>query len=127
MKKTQPTNLELQVLSVLWKNGPMTARQVLETMPDGKQRAYTSILSTMQQMEKKGYLSHSHNGNKYVYSPEVKKRQVLRPLMQELVSNIFGGRPSQAMQYLIEETDVSEEEMGEIRKLIREHGGDGDG
>jgi predicted transcriptional regulator len=118
MKTPQPSNLELQVLSVLWEKGPLTTRQVLESMPDGKKRAYTTILSTMQQMEKKGLLSHDHDGNKYVYKPEVKKRQILKPLLQGLVSNLFGGRSSQAMQYLIRETEISDQELEEIRALI---------
>ena len=56
MKITKPSDLELQILSFLWEKGPSTAREVLEAIPDGKKRAYTSILSVMQVMEKKGFL-----------------------------------------------------------------------
>ena len=56
MKSVKPSDLEMQVLSVLWERGPSTAREVLEAMPDGKKRAYTSVLSVMQVMEKKGLL-----------------------------------------------------------------------
>ncbi|MHC4355823.1 MAG: BlaI/MecI/CopY family transcriptional regulator, partial [Planctomycetota bacterium] len=44
MQSVKPSDLEMQILSVLWENGASTAREVLEAMPDGKQRAYTSIL-----------------------------------------------------------------------------------
>ena len=53
MKTSKPSDLEMQILSVLWDRGASTAREVLKAMPDGKQRAYTSILSVMQVMEKK--------------------------------------------------------------------------
>ena len=49
----RPSDLELQVLAVLWRRGPSTAREVMEALPDGKHRAYTTVLSVMQVMEKK--------------------------------------------------------------------------
>jgi predicted transcriptional regulator len=53
-EKYQPAEFELQVLGVLWEHGPSTVREVLERLPDGKPRAYTSVLSVMQVMQKKG-------------------------------------------------------------------------
>ncbi len=57
MTKPKPSDVELQILGVLWEAGPLAVRDVLERMPDGKSRAYTSILSCLQVMEKKGLLS----------------------------------------------------------------------
>lgn len=120
MKKIQPSNLELQALSVLWEKGPSTARQVMEAMPDGKPRAYTTVLSVLQVLEKKKLVKHISQGNTHVYQPCVERRKVLRPLLNEMVRNLFGGSPSEAMQFLLQETPVSEEEYREIRALISE-------
>ncbi|NIP96212.1 MAG: BlaI/MecI/CopY family transcriptional regulator, partial [Akkermansiaceae bacterium] len=46
-----PSDLELQALSVLYAEGPTTVATVLENLPDGKERAYTTILSVMQSLE----------------------------------------------------------------------------
>ena len=51
MAAVKPSDLEMQILSVLWENGPLTVREVLKMMPDKKERAYTSVLSVMQVME----------------------------------------------------------------------------
>lgn len=118
MKPVQPSDLELQVLSVLWDRGPSTVRQVLETMPDGKQRAYTTVLSIMQVMEKKGLVDHRREGQSYEYGAKVQRHQVLRPLMRDLLRNVFGGKASAALQYLLSEAEVDEEEMRQIRQLI---------
>jgi predicted transcriptional regulator len=112
--------LELQILSYLWRHGPSKAREVLDSLPDGKRRAYTSILSAMQEMEKKGMLAHDVERNTYVYRAAVTKKQVLAPWLRAVVQNIFGGSPAEAMAHLLEHTDVSEEELAEIRKLIGE-------
>lgn len=121
MKRPQPSDLELQVLSVLWDRGPSSVRDVLEAMPDRKQRAYTTILSAMQVMEKKGLLGHTREGLTHIYHPLVQRDQVLRPLMKELLRNVFGGRPSAAVQFLLDEAAVDDDELTQIRRTIREH------
>jgi len=117
-KQIKPSELEMQILSVLWEHGPLTARQVLDTMRDGKQRAYTSILSVMQVMEKKGLLTHRNQGTAHVYKPAQSKRRVLKPFMQKMVSEVFAGRPAALMQALLSETAVSDVELEEMKRLL---------
>ncbi len=120
MQAVKPSDLEMQILSVLWEKGASTARQVLEAMPDGKQRAYTSILSVMQVMEKKGLLKHKKRGVAHVYSPAVSKRKIIQPFMHKVVNEVFGGKPSAVMQALLTETPVSDDELAQIRKLLEQ-------
>ena len=120
MAKSQPSDLELQVLSVLWRAGPLTVRDVLERMPDGKKRSYTTILSVLQVMEQKDLVTHTANGRAHVYRPAVTRKQVLRPLLRNMVTKVFGGSTSEAVQYLLNETEVDERELGQIRELLRE-------
>lgn len=109
----------MQVLSVLWRKGASTAREVLAAMPDGKKRAYTTILSVMQVMEKKGLLTHESRGASHAFKPSVSRRQVLGPMLRSLVRNVFGGSTSEAMMHLLQETDVSADEMTEMRELLK--------
>ena len=115
----KPSDLELQVLSVLWDRGPSTAREVLGALPDGKARAYTTVLTVMQVMEKKGLLRHSRQKTAHLYSPAVNRRRILRPLLRGLVSRVFGGSPSAAVQHLLAETEINEQELAKIRELLR--------
>lgn len=118
MEPEKPSELELQILGLLWRTGPMTAREVLNSTPDGKKRAYTSILSVMQVMEKKGLLSRSREGLTDRWRPTVKQSKILGPFMKNLVLNIFGGKATSAMQCLLEESDVDRGQIEEIRKLL---------
>jgi predicted transcriptional regulator len=120
-KKAQPSNLEMQVLLVLWAKGPLGARQVLEELPDKKERAYTTVLSVMQVMEKKGLLRHETEGNRHIYAPTVKKSEVLGSFLRGVVTNIFGGSAANAMQHLLQDTPVSEDEIKEMRALLDAH------
>jgi len=120
MQTLKPSDLEMQILSVLWDRGASTAREVLEAMPDGKRRAYTSILSVMQVMEKKGLLKHTNRGVAHVYSPAVSKKKIIRTFMPKVVNEVFGGRPSAMMQALLTETPVSDDELAQIHKLLEQ-------
>jgi len=120
MKTVKPSDLEMQILSVLWNRGDSTAREVLEAMPDGKKRAYTSILSVMQVMEKKGLLKHTNRGVAHVYRPAVNKRKIIQPFMRKVLNEIFGGKPSAMMQALLTETAVSDSELAQIHKLLQD-------
>ena len=122
MKNREPSRLEMQVLSVLWQRGAATVRQVLEAMPDGKARAYTTILSVIQVMEKKGLVSHVAEGNVHVYQARVSRRKVVGPLLRGLVRHVFGGSAATALQHLLlAEKGVSRQELEEIKEIIARH------
>jgi len=118
MKAQKPSELETQVLSVLWERGPSTVRDVRGAMPDGKKRAYTTVLSVLQVMERKGLVKHRARGRAHVYEPAVTRSQVLHPMLRGLVENVFGGSASAAVQHLLQGSDVSEADMLEIRALL---------
>ncbi len=114
------SDLELQVLSLLWSDGPATAREVLTAMPDGKQRSYTTILSVMQVMEKKGLLTHTSRGRAHVYKPAVTQKQVLRPMLRGMVTKVFGGSTAAAVQQLLDANHIDDGELSQIRQLLND-------
>lgn len=118
MRKTKPSDLEMQILSVLWDRGASMAREVLDAMPDGKKRAYTSILSVMQVMEKKGLLTHTNRGTAHVYKPAVNKNKIIRPFVRKVVTEVFGGQPAAMMQALINEATISDNDLSQIHQLL---------
>jgi predicted transcriptional regulator len=122
VKAQPPSKLELQVLSLLWEHGAMGVREVQQRMPDAKPRAYTTILSVLQVMEKKRLVRHDSLGNRHVYEAAVKKGAVVEPFLSGLVKTVFGGRSSAVMQHLLQASEVSEAEIEEMRALLDRHG-----
>ncbi len=118
MKIDKPSELEMQILGVLWRSGPAPVRDVLAAMPDGKKRAYTTVLSAMQVMEKKGLLTRTRTGMADHWRPAVTKSRVLGPFLRNLVANVFGGQPTQVMQHLLQETDMNAADVATIRELL---------
>ncbi len=95
---------------------------MLTLLPDGKQRAYTSILSVMQVMEKKGLIDHEKKGTANIYYSLVSQGKVLGPFLRSLVANVFGGSSRTAIQHLLEENEVNDRELEEIRQVIDTYG-----
>jgi predicted transcriptional regulator len=120
MKPPRPSDLELQILTVLWERGPLSVRAVRESLPDGKDRAYTSVLSVMQVMEKKGLLGHTVQGHANLYHPLVNRQEILRPIMRELLRNVFRGSPAEALQCLLDSSRPDAEELSEIQQVIQQ-------
>lgn len=111
----------MQILSVLWERGPSTAREVLENMPDQKQRAYTSILTMLQVMHRKGLVKRKREGLADRWSPAKERRTVLGGYLGEMVHKVFGGNPTAVFNQLLESTEVSEAELAEMERIIKEH------
>ena len=73
----RPSDLELQVLIVLWERGPLPVATIREAIPDGKSRAYTTVLSVLQGLERKRLVDHTTKGQANIYHPLVERQQVM--------------------------------------------------
>ena len=120
MKATKPSNLELQILSILWEQGPLPVKAINEAMPDGKARAYTTVLTLVQSMEKKGLVTHTRDGNRHIFRAKHGRETVLKPYMSNLVTNVFGGNPADAMQFLLGSESLSHENIDQLRNMLDE-------
>jgi len=91
----------------------------LESMPDGKKRAYTSVLSVLQVMEKKGFVDHESRGSTHFYKAVIAETDVVAPMLRRLVQNLFGGDPAAAVQTLLRATDANDADLKELNRVIK--------
>lgn len=121
MKSFQPSPLELQVLSVLWAQGPSTVREVLARLPDGRKRAYTTVLSVLQTMESKGLVSRKTAAKAHVYKPKKSENQILQPLVKDLTANVFGGSCAKLIETVLKTGKLSASEKKQIQAILKAH------
>ena len=122
-KSLEPSEFEMQILAVLWDNAPCTVREVMELLPDDKERAYTSVLSVMQVMEKKGLIKHAAKGKSYQYSAVQSKEKTLGSFFDRLVGNVFSGSPARLVESLIGSDKIDAQELEAIKQIIDKHKG----
>ena len=111
--------LEAQIMNVVWKRGSATVHEVKDTLGRGRKPAYSTILTMMRKLEAKGFLEHGVQDRKYVYRAAIDQQRVRRSVIHDLVERLFEGSPALLVSSLLEQEGVSDEEMAEIRKLMR--------
>ena len=114
-----PTELELEILKILWRDGARSVREVREALEDeGRKLAHTSVITVMNIMADKGYLKRSRKDTGFVYTTKVARGATLGKMLRDLVDRAFGGSKAAAMLNLLETSDVTREELDELRELI---------
>ena len=115
-----PTELELTILKILWRNGSSTVRQVCDALAQFRPLAMTSVTTVMNIMADKGYLQRSKQGGRYQYQPLLSEEKTSRGMMGDLVERVFDGSAATAMVNLLEASDLDDTELKEISRLIRQ-------
>ncbi len=118
---TQPSNLELQALSVLWHDGPSTVAAVHEVLPDRKDRAYTTVLSVMQSLERKSLVKRERVGKAHVYSANYSQELIVQRATQDFLTNAFGGRLGEALLAILSAGTLTPEEKINIERELQRH------
>src|SRR4030067_2357687 len=83
-RSDHPTPGELEVLQVLWRQGPCTVRRVLDALNETRPRAYTSVMSLLNVMVDKGLLRRVPQGRAFIYSPRLRRQSALGRLVGDL-------------------------------------------
>ncbi|HEX5790270.1 MAG TPA: BlaI/MecI/CopY family transcriptional regulator [Luteolibacter sp.] len=120
-KHLQPSNLELQALSVLWHRGPSTVAAVHEALPDGKDRAYTTVLTIMQNLERKRLVKRSKDGRAHVYQAAYAQELIVQRATSDFVTNAFGGRLDEALLAILSTGKLTPEEKTKIERELQRH------
>ena len=118
---THPSNLELQALSVLWHEGPSTVSTVHESLPDGKQRAYTTVLTIMQNLERKKLVTKQLIGRAHRYRAVHSQQTIIQRATREYLINTFGGRLGEAVLAILSIGNLTPEEKTTIERELQRH------
>ena len=114
------TQADLRIINVLWKAGPSTVKSVVEAMPEELDLAYTTILTTLQNMEKKGVVGHKEKGRAYEYYPVVKQSEAQRSAIKYIVNRFFNDSPEQLVLNVIENEEIDREVVHRLQRLLDE-------
>ncbi len=116
----KPTDSELQVLKILWENGPCTVRTVNDLVNENKKTTYTTTLKTMQIMTGKGMLERNEEGRSHIYIPKVKEKETQNYFLDKLLNNVFNGSATNLILQALGNHKASKDELDEIKKRINE-------
>lgn len=115
-----PTELELEILKVLWDESPLPVRDVRARLDERADRplSHSSVITMLNIMVRKGYLRRRKNGKAFLFVPKVKKENVAGGIVGDLLSRVFNGSSSAMVMNLLETADLDADELAELRRLI---------
>ena len=116
-------DLQLQVMEVVWRLGRATVAEVHEALSAHRKIAYTTVLTTMRALERRGMLTHEAVGKAYLYQPAVSREQYTRASVGKLVDDLFGGRSEKLLCHLLGAERISRGELARIRRIVGEDDG----
>lgn len=118
-KNNTPTAAELEILSILWENEPLTVKEIHEELSKRKDVGYTTALKIMQNMTGKGLLKRELKGKSHLYFAVYRKEETQNTLLNRFVDSTFGGSASSLVMQLLGNKKTSKEELDEIKEIIR--------
>lgn len=118
----RPTTAELEILGVLWEQGPSTVRQVHEVLDARKAAGYTTILKLLQIMAEKGLVVREESARAHVYRAAAAREETQGQLVGDLMDRAFGGSAAELVMRALSTRPASKEELDEIRKMLDSYG-----
>jgi predicted transcriptional regulator len=120
--------LEMRVMKAVWRLGRATVHEVRDALGGSRRLAYTTILTTLRNIERKGYLRHEPSGRSHVFLPAVEERDVARTTLEDLLERVFDGSRLRLVDALFDEADLTDAEYEDLRRRIEDlRKGEGDG
>jgi BlaI family transcriptional regulator, penicillinase repressor len=119
-KQATPTTAELEILQILWKEEPLTVKEIHEQLVQKKDIGYTTALKIMQNMTIKGLLNRKLNGKSHLYYAAIEQQATQRTLLDKFVESAFGGSASELVMQLLGNKKSSAQELAEIKEIIKQ-------
>jgi BlaI family penicillinase repressor len=114
------TPQELEIMKVIWQTGSATVRDVYEKLLTHRRIAYTSVMTMMNVLERKGHLRKETGEKAFLYVPTAPRKSVLGSMAGEFLDRVFNGSAVPLLQYLIEDDRLSEADRLEIQRLLKQ-------
>ncbi len=116
-KKPHLTAKEEEVMRILWENGPMLVKEVLECMPEPRPHVNT-VSTVIRVLEKKGYVGHEKEVGTYRYHAILEKDSYRKATLMTMLRNYFDNSLKSLVSALVQEEQLSDEEISECIDII---------
>jgi len=120
-EKDTLTKLELQIMQVIWRQGPSNVGAVQAGLE--QQLAYTTVQTMLNILERKGKLKRKLNGRAYEYSATVTEARATGHAVRDLVDRMFGGSSEELVMSLIKSRQINAKKIAELSERLEQDGG----
>lgn len=116
------TDAELELMLILWNLREGTVHDVLAALPGTRAMAYTTASTVIRILEKKGFVHSRKEGKAHIYSPTITKQVYESRTLGHVVGRLFENTPSALVARLINDNNLSKDDIKALRKLLDTRG-----
>jgi BlaI family transcriptional regulator, penicillinase repressor len=117
-RRPHPTKAELDILRVLWTEGPLSVRQVRNLLDRLKPTGYTSVLKTMQIMTEKGLVERDDTVRPQIYKARYSQDRTQKQILTDLIQRVYGGSVRALVLHAIGTRNPSPADLEAMQKLL---------
>jgi BlaI family transcriptional regulator, penicillinase repressor len=114
----KPTEKELEILQILWQNGPIAVKEVHKIMGGDTQNGYTTILKLLQIMHEKGLVTRQRSGKLHLYKAVASRENTRQFIIDKMIHTVFQGSAMQLVMSALGNKKSTKEELTEIKRYL---------
>ena len=107
-------------MAVVWEQAPIAASAIVHLLAEKKQWALATVRTLLRRLVNKGALEQREDGKRYVYAPLVSREECVRWESESFLDRVLGQEPSAAILHLVKKADLSQQDIKELRRILRE-------
>jgi len=116
----QLTRLELQIMKVLWGQGPSTVQEVQKKL-EGELLAYTTVQTMLNVLHRKGKVKRKLYGKAFQYAPLVTQDKAVGEALTDIVDRMFGGSAEALVMSLVKTRHLDAGKLEKLNEVLKEH------
>jgi predicted transcriptional regulator len=117
---SQPTEVELQILRILWDDSPITARQIHNRLAEVRDTNYSTTVKMLSVMLDKGLVRRDESIRPQVFRPAATQKRTQQGMLKDLIHKAYDGSVSSLVLQALASQKASAEELAEIRGMLDE-------
>ncbi len=117
---TQPTEVELQILRILWELGPSPVRAIHSRLNAEKGTNYSTTVKMLSVMMDKGLVKRDESASPHIYRSSMSREMAGKRFVRDLVDKVYDGAAMSLVLHALKTASASPEELQEVRRLLDE-------
>ena len=115
---TRPTDVELQILGVLWQLGPSPVRDIHQRLEAEKGTNYSTTVKMLAVMLEKGLVKRDERAQPHVYRPALSRKGAGQKMLGEIIDKVYEGSTMSLVLQALSSTRATQEERDSVRQLL---------
>ena len=118
-KSTQPTEVELQILRILWEIGPCGVGEIHRQLQEFKKTNYSTTVKMLAVMRDKKLVSRNESLNPHQYRAAITQARAQKSMLNDLISKVYDGSAASLVLHALASKKATPDEIAEIEQLIK--------